>query len=90
MAEPAEHLIYFYGTECVHCVEMDEPKKRLEQEHGLKLKELECWHNDENAKLLEKYDRGRCGGIPFMYNTKTEKFICGNCDYDTLKQWALE
>ena len=29
-----------------------------------------------------------CGGVPFFYNTKTEKFICGEADYETLKKWA--
>ena len=50
---------------------------------------METWHDEENAKLLEQYDKGRCGGVPFFYNTKSEKFICGNCDYETLKAWAL-
>ncbi len=84
------HLLFFYGTECVHCHEMNPLIDRLSKEEGVVVEKLECWHNDENAKLLEKYDNGLCGGVPFMFNTKTGKFICGNCEYDKLKKWALE
>lgn len=88
MAEPQAHLIYFYGTECTHCHEMQPLYDRLEKEEGLAFTKLECWHDDKNAQLLEQYDAGRCGGLPFFYNTKTEKFICGATDYETLKAWA--
>lgn len=33
-------------------------------------------------------DKDFCGGVPFFYNTKTNKWICGEADYDTLKKWA--
>lgn len=82
------YLLYFYGTECTHCHEMDEPLERLQKEEGLIVQKLECWHDEQNARLLEQYDQGLCGGVPFLYNTKTGKFICGTCDYETLKNWA--
>ncbi len=63
--------------------------EQLEKELNVKVQYLETWHDEENAKLLEQYDQGRCGGVPFFYNTKSSKFICGNCDYETLKAWAL-
>lgn len=88
MADQQEHLLHFYGTECVHCKEMDPLHKQLEEEEGIVLTDKECWHDDANAKLLEKYDQGQCGGVPFYYNTKSEKSICGNCEYDALKSWA--
>lgn len=87
-AAEGNHLLYFYGTECTHCHEMDEPMERLSKEEGLVIKKLECWHDEQNARLLEQYDQGLCGGVPFLYNTKTGKFICGTCDYETLKNWA--
>jgi len=83
------HLIYFYGTECTHCHEMDEPLERLLKEESIAVQKLECWHDEENARLLEQYDQGLCGGVPFLYNTQSNKFICGTCDYETLKNWAL-
>jgi len=88
MSNVQEHLLYFYGTECTHCHEMKPLYDQLEQEESLAFTQMECWHDDKKAELLEKYDGGRCGGVPFFYNTKTEKFICGSTDYETLRAWA--
>lgn len=81
-------LIEFYGTECVHCREMEPLMERLEKEEGIKITRLEIWHNSKNAELFQKYDNGKCGGIPFFYNTKTGKWICGSASYEKLKEWA--
>lgn len=85
----ASNLLMFYGTECLHCHEMDPLVKKLEKEEKIKVEMLEVWHNSANAKLLEKYDQGVCGGVPFFFNTKTDKAICGSISYENLKKWAL-
>jgi thiol-disulfide isomerase/thioredoxin len=82
------HLLMFTGTECDHCHDMHPLVEKLEGELGVKVQQLEVWHDAENAKFLEELDAGKCGGIPFFWNTKTEKWICGNCEYDQLKEWA--
>ena len=85
-----EGILYdFYGTECVHCKEMDPLVERLEREEKVKLTRLEVWHNAQNQKLLQQLDGGKCGGVPFFYNTATKKWICGSTDYETFKKWAL-
>lgn len=84
-----EGLLEFYGTECIHCNEMKPLVEKLEKEEGVKIEKLEVWHNAANAKLMEKYDQGKCGGVPFFYNTKTGKWICGSTSYENLKKWAL-
>ncbi len=82
------HLLEFYGTECPHCVRMHELVEKLEGETGVKVDALEVWHNKENeAKLLE-LDKDMCGGVPFFYNTKTQKWLCGEVEYEELKEWA--
>lgn len=82
-------LLNFYGTECPHCIEMHKLTDRLEKEAGIVIDKLEVWHNDENMKKLEAIDNGElCGGVPFFYNTETKKFICGEADYEELKEWA--
>lgn len=88
MAEDSP-LIMFYGTECTHCHAMDPLLDELEQKEKVKVQRFEVWHNSENAKLLEKYDKDYCGGVPFLMNTKTGKWICGEESYEGLKQWAL-
>ena len=81
-------LYDFYGTECVHCHEMEPLIEKLEGELKIKVVRLETWHNAANAKKLQEFDKGRCGGVPFFYNDKTGKFICGSTTYDKLKEWA--
>ncbi|HEY4715176.1 MAG TPA: hypothetical protein VIH31_01590 [Candidatus Paceibacterota bacterium] len=61
---------------------------KLEKEEGVKVDSYEVWHNEDNAKKLEEYDQDLCGGVPFFYNTKNKKFICGEASYEELKDWA--
>ena len=82
-------LLEFYGTECPHCNEMKPVIDKLEKEEKVKVERIEVWHDEANAKLMQKYDNGKCGGVPFFFNTKTSKWICGSTSYEDLKQWAL-
>lgn len=84
------HLLEFYGTECPHCESMKVLVAKLEKEEGVKVDSFETWHNEENAKKMEEYDKDLCGGVPFFYNTKNKKFICGEASYDELKEWAKD
>ena len=88
-----DRLIEFSGTECVHCKEMIPIVEKVEKDLKVKIVHLEVWHNNENAKLMKKYDKdgnGKefCGGVPFFYNEKTKKKICGNTSFEKLKAWA--
>ena len=84
----AGKLFMFFGTECPHCHEMDPLVDKLEKELKVKVEKLETWHNSKNAAFLEKCDTVGCGGVPFFFNEKTKKAICGAVDYATLKKWA--
>ena len=84
------HLLEFFGTECPHCIEMKILVAKLEKEEGVKIHSFEVWHNEDNAKKLEEYDQDLCGGVPFFYNTKNKKFICGEASYEELKDWAKD
>ena len=87
-------LLFFTGLECVHCNEMKPLIRRLEKEEGIKLREIEVWHNAQNVRIMQNYDKNEkgnifCGGVPFLVNEKTGKKICGAVGYDKLKAWAL-
>ncbi len=69
---------------------MDPLVERLEDEAGVKVVRLEVWHNEANAKLMREFDKGYCGGVPFFFNKKSGKWICGSTSYEGLKKWALE
>ena len=88
-----ERLIEFYGTECVHCKEMKPITEKLQKEQGIEITRLEVWHNSENSNLMKQYDKDEngnesCGGVPFFYNEKTGKKICGNTSFEKLKALA--
>lgn len=85
-----KRLLFFYGTECTHCHDMDPLNKKLEKELKIKLTKLEVWHNSKNAALLKQFDKGHCGGVPFYFNENTDKWICGAVPYAELKKWAKE
>ncbi len=80
----------FYGTECVHCHEVIPLVEKLEKELKIKIERLETWHNSKNKELMQKCDNGKCGGVPFFYNEKTKKWLCGVNGYEELKKWARE
>ena len=82
------HLLEFYGTECPCCVYMHKFVLRLEKEEGIKIESLEVWHNEKNEKYFMELDKNQCGGVPFFYNLKTKKWICGEAEYEELKAWA--
>jgi len=81
-------LIEFYGQECEHCHAMEPLVKKFQHEFDVPVTLYETWHNAENEKLRQQYDKGFCGGVPFFYNTDTNKYICGEADYEELKTWA--
>ncbi|HPS21453.1 MAG TPA: hypothetical protein PLO44_01445 [Candidatus Paceibacterota bacterium] len=84
------HLLEFYGTECPHCIDMHELVVHLEKEENVQIEKLEVWHNKENEQKLLELDKDMCGGVPFFYNTKNKKFICGSASYEELKDWARD
>ena len=61
---------------------------KLEKELGIKVERYETWHDEANAKKMQEYDAGLCGGVPFFFNTDTKQYICGEASYDELKVWA--
>ncbi len=83
------NLIEFYGTECVHCNEMKPLIERLEKEFSIKIESFEVWHNSKNAQMMQQFDKGFCGGVPFFFNKKTGKWICGSTSYENFKKWAM-
>lgn len=81
-------LLEFYGKECPHCLRMNPKIEQLEKETGVKVEKYEVWHDEANARKLQEYDNGLCGGVPFFFNTDTGKYICGEGSYEEVKKWA--
>ena len=88
--------IMFWARECPHCKKMMPLVDKLEKETGIALEKLEIWHNEENADLMRSYKSiiaPKCGGqlrTPTFMNTETNDIICGEVEYEKLKEWALK
>ena len=85
-----KQLIEFYGRECPHCRNMEPLIERAERELDTKFERYEVWHDEENARKMDDYDRGYCGGVPFYYNTAVDKWICGETNYEAFKAFSRE
>lgn len=81
-------LYEFYGDECPHCENMESKVEKVENTEDVEVKQLEVWNNEDNAEKMQELDDGKCGGVPFFYNTESEEWICGETDTETLRNWA--
>jgi len=86
----------FWARECPHCKNMMPLVDRLIDEEGIEIEKLEIWHNEENADLMRSYKdmiAPKCGGqlrTPTFFDTETNDVICGEVEYEVLKEWALK
>ena len=83
------YLIMFRGRGDDYCAQMDPLIEQLSRELQVEVRTFEVWYDTKNVELLQKFDRGRCGGVPFFYNKHSRRFICGATTYANLKTWAL-
>jgi len=83
-------LYEFYGEGCPHCEKMKPKIEKLEAEEDVEVESLEVWNNRENAEKQVEFDDGKCGGVPFFYNTESDEWICGETDMDKLRKWATD
>ncbi|MFB0564203.1 MAG: thioredoxin domain-containing protein [Candidatus Aminicenantaceae bacterium] len=91
-----EKLIMFWARECPHCRHMMPYVDKLEEETGVSIERLEIWHNEKNADLMRSLRdiiTPVCGGqlrTPTFLNTETKNVLCGEVEYEKLKEWALK
>jgi len=87
-------LLMFHGRECPHCKRMMPIVDRLAKEAGIEVEKIEVWHEEKNADLMRSYRpviAPKCGGqlkTPTFFNTETEDVLCGEVEYEALKDWA--
>mmetsp|Transcript_32274 Transcript_32274/g.68700 ORF Transcript_32274/g.68700 Transcript_32274/m.68700 type:complete len:183 (-) Transcript_32274:38-586(-) len=84
------HLIGFYAEQSMEAKRMKYLGGLLEKElPGTKIVWLEAWENPLNERLRATIDiRNQCGGVPYLFNRKTGKVLCGVVAYDKLRLWA--
>lgn len=86
------HIIEFYGETCPHCITMKPIVASIEKDLGIAIEKLEVWNNEDNQKIMAKYDdiiSAACGGfaaVPSFVNTKTGQALCGAHDTTEIKK----
>jgi hypothetical protein len=88
-AQGKPYLIQFKGKGDDYCAQMEPLKEQLRVEYGVEIRCFEVWYDSKNLELMQRLDRGRCGGVPFFYNKRSRRYICGATTYDNLRRWAL-
>ena len=88
-AQGKPYLIQFKGKGDDYCAQMEPLKEQLRVEYGVEIRTFEVWYDSKNLELMQRLDRGRCGGVPFFYNKRSRRYICGATTYDNLRRWAL-
>lgn len=53
-------LVKYYGTECVHCNEMEPMVKEVEKELKVEIDRIEVWHDSKNQAEFMKEAEGKC------------------------------
>ena len=88
-AQGKPYLIQFKGKGDDYCSQMEPLKEQLKEELGVEIRCFEVWYDSKNLELMQRLDRGRCGGVPFFYNKRSRRYICGATTYANLRAWAL-
>jgi thiol-disulfide isomerase/thioredoxin len=89
-------LLMFHGRECPHCKKMMPLVERLEKENDIHFEKYEVWHDEKNADLMRSYRdvlAPKCGGqlrVPTFFNPETSDVMCGEVEFDKLKEWAAK
>eukprot|EP00927_Polykrikos_kofoidii_P040511 TRINITY_DN34614_c0_g1_i1.p1 TRINITY_DN34614_c0_g1~~TRINITY_DN34614_c0_g1_i1.p1 ORF type:complete len:215 (-),score=17.08 TRINITY_DN34614_c0_g1_i1:19-663(-) len=89
-AHSEPHLVGFYAEQSLEAKRMRYLGGLLEKEiPAIKIVWLETWENPLNERLRAIIDlRNQCGGVPYLFNRKTGKVLCGVVAYDKLRRWA--
>jgi thiol-disulfide isomerase/thioredoxin len=89
-------LLMFHGRECPHCHRMMPLVEKLEAETAVRFDKREVWHDEANQDLMRSYQdilKPKCGGqlrVPAFLNPETQDAVCGELEYEKLKDWALK
>eukprot|EP00928_Gymnodinium_smaydae_P005839 TRINITY_DN12017_c0_g1_i2.p1 TRINITY_DN12017_c0_g1~~TRINITY_DN12017_c0_g1_i2.p1 ORF type:complete len:173 (-),score=33.97 TRINITY_DN12017_c0_g1_i2:213-731(-) len=87
IARRPPHLVGFYAEQSLEARRMRYLGSLLEEElPEVHILWLEAWENPLNERLRAIIDlRGQCGGVPYLFNRRTGKVLCGVVSYDKLR-----
>ena len=87
------YLIEFHAAGADQCDEMRPAMSAVEQALNTRILKWDVWSDPAAYKLMQFLDKGpdgrsKCGGLPFFYNRKTGKIVCGATTEKNLMNWA--
>lgn len=86
-------IIMYHGQDCPHCQAMMPLVEKINKELNIVIVKKEVWQNEQNAAEMQKCSveiKKACGGemgVPVFINYETKDCICGELNYEKLKQW---
>ena len=86
--DDACYLMEFHSDNCDHCEQMEPVLRRLENDLKTKIRRINIFRRREFMGLLEAIGHDECGSLPFYYNRRTGRAICGATTYINLKRWG--
>ena len=83
------YLVEFHGPDCQHCEDMLPLMKKVEKQQKTKFRRYMVWEGTDEFDLLRILDsRTHCHGLPFFYNRRSHKAICGATTWENFREWA--
>ena len=87
------YLIEFHAAGADQCDEMKPAMSAVEKSLNTRILKWDVWSDPAAYKLMQFLDKGpdgrsKCGGLPFFYNRKTGKIVCGATTEKNLMNWA--
>lgn len=70
-------LTMFYSATCPFTAKAAPAIEAAEAATGVTITRRDVNKSRDAGVAYMKADNGRCGGVPYFWNSKTEKFICG-------------
>jgi len=80
-------ILFFNGTECAICHVVEPVLDRVASAKGIVIEKKESYHDDANQALLFELAEGKCAQLPFLINTETGKYLCGNMSEEQLEEF---
>lgn len=78
-----------FVVDSLDCATMKPIVKRLENDLQVKVRRLNINKNPAYMKLFEIVGGHEGGNVPFFYNRRTARAICGTTNYRNLKMWGM-
>jgi hypothetical protein len=83
-----EYLLEFVADSSQQCKLMEPLVHRLEEDLGTTVRRIDIHARPDYMTLFDAVGGQEGGNVPFFYNRRTARAICGATPYDNLQAWG--